>query len=141
MALLAEYRLPVEGKDAVIVGRSLEVGRPMAILLLNAGATVTVCHSKTGDLVGKTGSADILVSAAGRPGVITGSMVRKGVVAVDAGISMVDGKPRGDLDFASMEPLARAITPVPGGVGPMTIAMLMENTLAAARERRCRPAR
>jgi methylenetetrahydrofolate dehydrogenase (NADP+)/methenyltetrahydrofolate cyclohydrolase len=141
MALLAEYRLPVEGKDAVIVGRSLEVGRPMAILLLNAGATVTVCHSKTGDLAGKTGSADILVSAAGRPGFITGSMVRKGVVAVDAGISMVDGKPRGDLDFASMEPLARAITPVPGGVGPMTIAMLMENTLAAARERRCRPAR
>jgi methylenetetrahydrofolate dehydrogenase (NADP+)/methenyltetrahydrofolate cyclohydrolase len=141
MALLAEYGIPVEGKDAVVVGRSLEVGRPMAILLLNAGATVTICHSKTGDLAGKTGSADILVSAVGKPGLITGAMVRKGVVAVDAGISMVEGRPCGDLDFPSVEPLARAITPVPGGVGPMTIAMLMENTFAAARERRCVPAR
>jgi methylenetetrahydrofolate dehydrogenase (NADP+)/methenyltetrahydrofolate cyclohydrolase len=140
MALLAEYGIPVEGSDAVVVGRSLEVGRPMAILLLNAGATVTVCHSGTGDLAGKTRSADILVSAVGKPGLVTGDMVKKGVVAVDAGISMVDGKPRGDMDFASVEPLARAITPVPGGVGPMTIAMLMENTLAAARDLRCRPA-
>jgi methylenetetrahydrofolate dehydrogenase (NADP+)/methenyltetrahydrofolate cyclohydrolase len=140
MALLAEYGIPVEGADAVVVGRSLEVGRPMAVLLLNAGATVTVCHSKTGNLGEKTRSADILVSAAGRPGFVTGDMVRRGVVAVDVGISMVDGKPRGDIDFPAVEPLARAITPVPGGVGPMTIAMLMENTLFAARERRCRPA-
>jgi methylenetetrahydrofolate dehydrogenase (NADP+)/methenyltetrahydrofolate cyclohydrolase len=140
MVLLAEYGIRVEGMDAVVVGRSLEVGRPIALLLLNAGATVTICHSKTGDLAGKTGSADILVSAVGKPGLITGAMVRKGVVAVDVGISMVDGKPRGDMDFPSVEPLARAITPVPGGVGPMTIAMLMENTFAAARERRCRPA-
>jgi methylenetetrahydrofolate dehydrogenase (NADP+)/methenyltetrahydrofolate cyclohydrolase len=140
MALLGEYGIPVEGADAVVVGRSLEVGRPMAALLLNAGATVTVCHSKTRDLAGKTRSADILVSAVGRPGFITGAMVKEGVVAVDVGISMVGGKPCGDLDFPSVEPRARAITPVPGGVGPMTIAMLMENTLAAARERRCRPA-
>jgi methylenetetrahydrofolate dehydrogenase (NADP+)/methenyltetrahydrofolate cyclohydrolase len=140
MALLGEYSIPVEGADAVVVGRSLEVGRPMAALLLNAGATVTVCHSKTRDLAGKTRSADILVSAVGRPGFITGAMVKEGVVAVDVGISMVGGKPCGDLDFPSVEPRARAITPVPGGVGPMTIAMLMENTLAAARERRCRPA-
>ena len=140
MALLAEYDLSVEGKDAVVVGRSLEVGRPMAALLMNAGATVTVCHSKTRNLAEKTRGADILVSAVGKPGIITGDMVRKGVVVVDVGTSMVDGKPRGDIEFSSVEPLARAITPVPGGVGPMTIAMLMENTLRAARERRCRPA-
>jgi methylenetetrahydrofolate dehydrogenase (NADP+)/methenyltetrahydrofolate cyclohydrolase len=140
MALLAEYGISAEGLDAVVVGRSLEVGRPMAILLLNAGATVTICHSKTRNLGEKTKTADILVSAVGRPGFITGDMVRKGVIAVDVGITMVDGKPRGDIDFSAVEPLARAITPVPGGVGPMTIAMLMENTLSAARERRCRPA-
>jgi len=141
MALLPVYGIPVEGTDAVVVGRSLEVGRPMAALLLNAGATVTVCHSKTRDLAGKTGSADILVSAVGKPRFITGDMVKEGVVAVDVGISMVGGKPVGDLDFPSVEPLARAITPVPGGVGPMTIAMLMENTVAAARGRRgCSPA-
>ena len=140
MTLLAEYSLPVGGKDAVVVGRSLEVGRPMAVLLLNAGATVTVCHSKTRDLAEKTRAAEILVTAVGKPGFITGDMVREGVVAVDVGITMVGGKPCGDLDFPSVEPRARAITPVPGGIGPMTIAMLMENTLKAARERRCRPA-
>ncbi len=112
----------------------------MAALLLNAGATVTVCHSRTRDLSEKTRRADILVSAVGRPGFITAGMVREGVVAVDVGISMVNGRPVGDLDFQAIGPVARAITPVPGGVGPMTIAMLMENTLSAARERRCRPA-
>jgi len=137
MALLAEYGIPLEGSDAVVVGRSIEVGRPMAVLLLNAGATVTVCHSKTRNLAGKTGSADLLVSAVGKPKFITGPMVREGVVAIDVGISMVDGKPCGDIDFPAVEPIARAITPVPGGVGPMTIAMLMENTLKAARGRRC----
>jgi methylenetetrahydrofolate dehydrogenase (NADP+)/methenyltetrahydrofolate cyclohydrolase len=140
MVLLQEYGIPVEGSDAVVVGRSIEVGRPMAALLINAGATVTVCHSKTRDLAGKTRPADILVSAVGKPKFITGDMVKEGVVAIDAGITMVDGKPAGDIDFATVGPLARAITPVPGGAGPMTIAMLMENTLAAARERRCRPA-
>jgi methylenetetrahydrofolate dehydrogenase (NADP+)/methenyltetrahydrofolate cyclohydrolase len=140
MALLAEYGIPVEGEDAVVVGRSLEVGRPMAALLLNKGATVTVCHSKTRNLAEKTKSADILVSAVGKPGFIKGAMVKEGVVAIDVGISMVDGKPRGDIDFPAVEPLARAITPVPGGVGPMTIAMLMENTFSAARGRGCRPA-
>jgi methylenetetrahydrofolate dehydrogenase (NADP+)/methenyltetrahydrofolate cyclohydrolase len=140
MVLLGEYGIPVEGSDAVVVGRSIEVGRPMAALLINAGATVTVCHSKTRDLAAKTRSADILVSAVGKPKFITGDMVKKGVVAIDVGITMVDGKPVGDIDFPSVEPLARAITPVPGGVGPMTIAMLMENTVAAARERGCRPA-
>jgi methylenetetrahydrofolate dehydrogenase (NADP+)/methenyltetrahydrofolate cyclohydrolase len=140
MALLEEYDIHAEGMDAVVVGRSLEVGRPMAALFLNADATVTVCHSKTRDLAGKTRSADILVSAVGKPKFITAGMVREGVVAVDVGISMVGGKPVGDLDSAALGPLARAITPVPGGVGPMTIAMLMENTLRAARERRCRPA-
>jgi methylenetetrahydrofolate dehydrogenase (NADP+)/methenyltetrahydrofolate cyclohydrolase len=140
MVLLGEYGIPVEGRDAVVVGRSIEVGRPMAALLINAGATVTVCHSKTRDLAAKTRSADILVSAVGKPKFITGDMVKKGVVAIDVGITMVDGKPVGDIDFPSVEPLARAITPVPGGVGPMTIAMLMENTVTAARERGCRPA-
>jgi methylenetetrahydrofolate dehydrogenase (NADP+)/methenyltetrahydrofolate cyclohydrolase len=138
--LFSEYGIPVEGSDAVVVGRSIEVGRPMAALLINAGATVTVCHSKTRDLAAKTRSADILVSAVGKPKFITGDMVKKGAVAIDVGITMVDGKPVGDIDFPSVEPLARAITPVPGGVGPMTIAMLMENTVAAARERGCRPA-
>ncbi|MDD1662076.1 MAG: bifunctional 5,10-methylenetetrahydrofolate dehydrogenase/5,10-methenyltetrahydrofolate cyclohydrolase, partial [Methanomicrobiales archaeon] len=141
MVLLAEYGIPVEGSDAVVVGRSLEVGRPMAALLLNAGATVTVCHSKTRDLAGKTRLADILVSAVGKPGFITGPMVREGAVVIDVGISEIGGKTCGDVDFPSVEPRARAITPVPGGVGPMTIAMLMENTLRAARERRCVPAR
>ncbi|MDD1666973.1 MAG: bifunctional 5,10-methylenetetrahydrofolate dehydrogenase/5,10-methenyltetrahydrofolate cyclohydrolase, partial [Methanomicrobiales archaeon] len=140
MVLLGEYGIPVEGSDAVVVGRSIEVGRPMAALLLNAGATVTVCHSKTRDLAAKTRSAEILVSAVGKPGFITGDMVREGVVAIDVGITMVDGRPVGDIDFPAVAPLARAITPVPGGVGPMTIAMLMENTLSAARERGCRPA-
>jgi methylenetetrahydrofolate dehydrogenase (NADP+)/methenyltetrahydrofolate cyclohydrolase len=140
MTLLAEYGIPIGGSDAVVVGRSLEVGRPMAILLLNEGATVTVCHSKTRDLGEKTKSAEILVSAVGKPRFITGEMVREGVVAIDVGTSMVDGKPCGDIDFPAVEPLARAITPVPGGVGPMTIAMLMENAFKAARERRCRPA-
>ena len=141
MVLLAEYGISVEGSDAVVVGRSIEVGRPMAILLLNAGATVTVCHSKTRNLEEKTRSADLLVSAVGRPGFITGTMVRKGAVVIDVGISQVGGKTCGDVDFPAVEPRARAITPVPGGVGPMTIAMLMENTLKAARERGCRPAR
>ena len=141
MTLLAEYGIPVEGSDAVVVGRSIEVGRPMAVLLLNAGATVTVCHSKTKNLAGKTRSAEILVSAVGKPGFITGPMVGNGAVVIDVGISQVGGKTCGDVDFPAVEPLARAITPVPGGVGPMTIAMLMENTLKAARGRECRPAR
>lgn len=141
MVLLAEYGITAEGSDAVVVGRSLEVGRPMAILLLNAGATVTICHSKTRDLAEKTRSADILVSAVGKPGFITAPMVREGAVVIDVGISQVGGKTRGDVDFPAVEPRARAITPVPGGVGPMTIAMLMENTLKAARGRGCRPAR
>ena len=141
MTLLSEYGIPVEGSDAVVVGRSIEVGRPMAVLLLNAGATVTVCHSKTRDLAEKTRSADILVSAVGKPGFITGRMVREGAVVIDVGISEVGGKTCGDVDFPAVEPIARAITPVPGGVGPMTIAMLMENTLKAARGRGCRPAR
>jgi methylenetetrahydrofolate dehydrogenase (NADP+)/methenyltetrahydrofolate cyclohydrolase len=141
MTLLDEYGIPVEGSDAVVVGRSIEVGRPMALLLLNAGATVTVCHSKTRDLAGKTRSADILVSAVGKPGFIMGSMVKEGAVVIDVGISEVGGKTCGDVDFPAVEPRARAITPVPGGVGPMTIAMLMENTLKAARGRGCGPAR
>jgi methylenetetrahydrofolate dehydrogenase (NADP+)/methenyltetrahydrofolate cyclohydrolase len=141
MTLLEEYGIPVEGSDAVVVGRSIEVGRPMALLLLNAGATVTVCHSKTRDLAGKTRSADLLVSAVGKPGFITGPMVREGAVVIDVGIGEVGGKTCGDVDFQAVGPIARAITPVPGGVGPMTIAMLMENTLKAARGRGCRPAR
>jgi len=141
MTLLAEYGIPVEGADAVVVGRSIEVGRPMAVLLLDAGATVTVCHSKTKDLAGKTRSADILVSAVGKPGFITGPMVKEGAVVIDIGINKVGGETLGDVDFPAVETRARAITPVPGGVGPMTIAMLMENTFRAARERGCRPAR
>jgi methylenetetrahydrofolate dehydrogenase (NADP+)/methenyltetrahydrofolate cyclohydrolase len=140
MILLEHYRIPVAGRNAVMVGRSLEVGRPLASLLICADATVTLCHSKTRDLPSITRQAEILVSAVGRPMTITAPMVRKGAVVVDVGTSYVDGKLSGDVDFAAVSGIASAITPVPGGVGPMTIVSLLENTFRAARIRRCIPA-
>lgn len=109
------------------------MGKPVACLLLEKNATVTICHSRTRDLARETVTADILVVAVGKPGFIDGSMVKDGVVAIDVGINRVDGKLVGDLDFPSVEKKSSYITPVPGGVGPMTIAMLMKNTIKARR--------
>lgn len=134
MRLLAQYSLPVSGKHAVVVGRSQIVGRPMASLLLKDNATVTICHSKTADLKGVCKTADILIAAIGVPGMIDASYVKEGAVVVDVGISKVDGVIKGDVDFDSVEKVASWITPVPGGVGPMTIACLLENTLLCYRK-------
>ena len=133
MALLDASGTAVAGRDAVVVGRSNIVGKPTALLLLARHATVTVCHSRTPDLGAYTRRADILVSAVGRPRMIRREMVKVGAVVIDVGISRVDGKIVGDVDFEAVREVAGAITPMPGGVGPMTIAMLLENTLAAAR--------
>jgi methylenetetrahydrofolate dehydrogenase (NADP+)/methenyltetrahydrofolate cyclohydrolase len=137
MTLLAEYKIELAGRRAVVIGRSIDVGRPMAALLTNADATVTVCHSKTKDLVREVNRADILVSAVGKAHFITREMVRPGAVVIDVGINQLNGKLVGDVDFAAVKDIASAITPVPGGVGPMTIATLMENTYRAAIERTC----
>jgi methylenetetrahydrofolate dehydrogenase (NADP+)/methenyltetrahydrofolate cyclohydrolase len=141
MTLLAEYRIPVSGARAVVAGRSIDVGRPMAALLTNADATVTICHSKTKDISGELKRADILVSAIGRAHFIRPEMVKPGAVVIDVGINQLDGKLVGDVDFAGVRDIAGAITPVPGGVGPMTIATLMENTFRAAKVRACGSAR
>ena len=127
-------------RRAVVIGRSIDVGRPMAALLLNADATVTICHSRTADLPAVAREADILVAAVGRPRFVTSDMVHEGVVVVDVGTNRVDGKLVGDVDFEAVRERAGAITPVPGGVGPMTIATLMENTFAAAGRQACGPA-
>ena len=137
MELLRRYDLPVAGKHAVVIGRSVILGKPMAVLLLAANATVTICHSRTPNLAEFTRQADILVAAVGRPELITGEMLKPGVVVLDAGYNRVPGRDKdvGDVHFESASAIASAITPVPGGVGPMTIAMLLQNTLtAAARE-------
>ena len=140
LSLLDHYRIPVAGRNAVVVGRSVEVGKPLAALLTTADATVTLCHSRTRDLAAITRQAEILVSAVGRPLTITAPMVRKGAVVVDVGTGYVDGKLCGDVDFPAVSTVASAVTPVPGGVGPMTIVSLLENTLQAARMRRWPPA-
>jgi len=132
MTLLAEYKIPVAGIRAVVAGRSIDVGRPMAALLTNADATVTICHSKTRDLPAELRQADILVSAVGKAHFITPGMVKPGAVVIDVGINQLNGKLVGDVDFDAVKDITSAITPVPGGVGPMTIAALMENTFAAA---------
>ena len=135
MELLKHYNIDVCGKHCVIVGRSNIVGKPQAMLMLKENATVTVCHSKTKDIASITRQADILVAAVGRPCFITADMVKEGAVIVDVGINrMADGKLCGDVDFSAVEPKASFITPVPGGVGPMTITMLLQNTLTAAKE-------
>jgi methylenetetrahydrofolate dehydrogenase (NADP+)/methenyltetrahydrofolate cyclohydrolase len=133
MKLLEHEGVKPEGQHAVVVGRSNIVGKPMALLLLQRGATVTICNSKTPDLGSMTRQAEILVVAAGKPRLITAGMVRPGAVVVDVGINRVaDGGLAGDVDFQSLLGTAAGITPVPGGVGPMTIAMLLENTIASA---------
>jgi len=133
MRMLAEEGLPVDGRDAVVVGRSNIVGKPMAFLLLEQGATVTICTSKTRNLAEHTRRADILVVATGRARMINGDMVKEGAVVIDVGINRPpDGKLVGDVDFESVKAKAGYLTPVPGGVGPMTIAMLLCNTVEAA---------
>jgi len=136
MRLLREYDVPLEGARAVVVGRSLIVGKPMSMLLLGANATVTTTHSRTTDLGAHTREADVLVVAVGQVDVVTADMVKPGSTVVDVGMNRTDDGLRGDVDPAAVE-IAGLITPVPGGVGPMTIASLLRNTLEAARLRRC----
>ena len=135
MAMLAEYGIEPKGKDAVVIGRSAIVGKPMAMLLLAEHATVTICHSRTADLASHTRRADILVAAVGHRGLVTPDMVKPGATVVDVAMNRgADGKLVGDVDPAVFE-IAGHMTPVPGGVGPMTIAMLLRNTLTAAQHR------
>jgi len=130
MELIKESGIDVTGKECVVLGRSNIVGKPQAMLLLHANGTVTICHSKTKNLKEVTRRADILVAAIGREKFVTADMVKEGAVVIDVGINrMADGKLCGDVDFENVKEIAGAITPVPGGVGPMTIAMLMKNTL------------
>ncbi len=137
MELLHRYEIPVRGKHCVVIGRSNIVGKPMAMLLLNESGTVTICHSKTKDLSSFTRSADILVAAVGKPDFVTADMVKDGATVIDVGINrMADGKLKGDVDFETVEKKAAFLTPVPGGVGPMTIAMLLKNTITAAKRHR-----
>jgi methylenetetrahydrofolate dehydrogenase (NADP+) / methenyltetrahydrofolate cyclohydrolase len=143
LALFREYGVDTRGKECVVIGRSILVGKPMASLLMQAGegadATVTVCHSRTADLAWHTRRADIIIAAAGRPELVTGDMVKPGAVVIDVGINRVldptaksGARLLGDVHFASVREVASKITPVPGGVGPMTIAMLLSNTIRAA---------
>jgi methylenetetrahydrofolate dehydrogenase (NADP+)/methenyltetrahydrofolate cyclohydrolase len=134
MALLDRSGIEIAGKECVVVGRSNIVGKPQAMLLLHANGTVTVCHSRTKNLAEVCRRADILVAAIGKADFFTGDMVKEGAVVIDVGMNRrADGKLTGDVDFASVEPKASYITPVPGGVGPMTITMLMQNTLTSAK--------
>ena len=132
MEMIHSTGIDVSGKEAVVVGRSNIVGKPMAMLLLNENATVTICHSRTADLASHTRRADILVAAVGKAKFITADMVKPGAVVIDVGINRMDGKVMGDVDFDAVSEVASWITPVPGGVGRMTITMLLENTLEAA---------
>lgn len=134
MALIKRSGIEVAGKNCVVIGRSNIVGKPMAMLLLHANGTVTVCHSKTRDIKKICAEADILVAGVGKANFVTADMVKEGAVIIDVGINRLDsGKLCGDVDFCEVEPKASYITPVPGGVGPMTITMLMQNTLTAAK--------
>ena len=132
MTLLAEYDVPLSGAEAVVVGRSVLVGKPMAQLLLAQNATVTICHSRTRDLAEVCRRADVLVVAAGIPGIVGADAVKPGATVIDVGIHRDENGLRGDVEFGDVAEVAGAITPVPGGVGPMTIAMLLANTLTAA---------
>ena len=127
--ILKKYQIQIEGKHCVVIGRSQIVGKPMASLLLKENGTVTICHSKTSDLSAITKAADILVVAMGKPKMISGNYIKPGATVIDVGISKINDEMVGDVDFESAEPVSGFITPVPGGVGPMTIACLLENTL------------
>ena len=134
MILLERAGIDLKGKEAVVVGRSNIVGKPISLMLLSKSATVTICHSKTKDLSFHTERADVLVAAVGKPKMIKGEMIKEGAVVIDVGVNRLEnGKLAGDVDFESVSVKASAITPVPGGVGPMTITMLLKNTIKAAR--------
>lgn len=136
MALLEYYKIDISGKTCVVIGRSNIVGKPMALLLLEKNGTVTVCHSRTRDLAAVAKSADILVVAIGKANFVGADMVKEGAVVIDVGINRLDsGKLCGDVDFDAVMPIASAITPVPGGVGPMTITTLLKNTMTAAKNK------
>jgi methylenetetrahydrofolate dehydrogenase (NADP+)/methenyltetrahydrofolate cyclohydrolase len=136
MRLLREVGAELAGARAVVIGRSLLVGKPIALLLANANATVTLCHSRTRELADEVRRADIVVAAVGRPELVRGDWIKPGAIVLDVGMNrMPDGKLLGDVEFAGAAERARAITPVPGGVGPMTVACLLENTVASARRR------
>ncbi len=142
MMLIESTGIALRGKHAVVIGRSNTVGKPMALLLLRADATVTVCHSRTPDLGEHTRRADVIVAAVGRANTLTADMVKPGAIVIDVGMNRNDaGKLCGDVDFASVSQVASAITPVPGGVGPMTIAMLLSNTVDGAERSRSAPGR
>lgn len=132
MYMLDEYGVAIDGKDAVIIGRSNIVGKPMALLLMMRHATITICHSHTKDLPARVKSSDIVIAATGRPRMIKGDWIKQGAVVIDVGITRTESGLIGDVDFDEAKNHASLITPVPGGVGPMTIAMLLENTLVAA---------
>jgi len=138
MELLRRSEVPIRGSRAVVIGRSAIVGRPIALMLTNADSTVTICHSRTPDLAAVCREADILVSAIGRPHMVDASYVKPGAFVIDVGTTPRDGVVLGDVDRESVEPVAGWLTPVPGGVGPMTIAMLLRNVLALAQARRAR---
>jgi methylenetetrahydrofolate dehydrogenase (NADP+)/methenyltetrahydrofolate cyclohydrolase len=134
MKLIESTGVDITGKECVVIGRSNIVGKPQAMLLLHKNATVTICHSRTKDLASVTRRADILVVAIGKADFVTGDMVKDGAIVIDVGMNRkADGKLTGDVDFASVEPKASYITPVPGGVGPMTISMLLTNTMTSAK--------
>lgn len=135
MELIRHTGIELSGKEAVVVGRSNTVGKPIALLLLQQNATVTVCHSKTVNLKEHIRRADVLIAAVGKAEMITADMIKPGAVVIDVGINRVEGKVVGDVAFAEASEVAGYITPVPGGVGPMTIAMLMQNTLESAERR------
>jgi methylenetetrahydrofolate dehydrogenase (NADP+)/methenyltetrahydrofolate cyclohydrolase len=138
MQLLRRYEIPIAGKHAVVIGRSDIVGKPMAMLLLHENATVTICHSKTADLAEECRRADILVAAIGRKWLVTADFIKPGATVIDVGMNrLADGKVTGDVDPEAMQTVAGAYTPVPGGVGPLTIAMLMANTVSAAERHAC----
>ncbi len=138
MKILNYYHIDIAGKNCVVIGRSNIVGKPQALLMLEQNATVTVCHSKTRDLAEHTKRADILVAAVGRPRFVTADMVKEGAVVIDVGINRLpDGKLCGDVDYDAVSEICSYMTPVPGGVGPMTITMLLQNTLTAARMHAC----
>lgn len=136
LALLDFYGINVAGKNVVIVGRSNIVGKPLSIMLLHRGATVTICHSKTVDLPHITKNADVLCLAVGKARMLTASMVKKGAIVIDIGVSRVEGKLVGDADFDALLPIAKGITPVPGGIGPLTVASLIRNCVEAAKRKR-----
>ncbi|SEB12918.1 methylenetetrahydrofolate dehydrogenase (NADP+) / methenyltetrahydrofolate cyclohydrolase [Thalassobacillus cyri] len=134
LVMLKKAEIETKGKHVVVVGRSNLVGKPVGQLLLNEDATVTYCHSKTPDLAFHTKQADIVIVAAGKAGLVKGDHIKEGAVVIDVGVNRVDGKLVGDVDFASVEPIASHLTPVPKGVGPMTITMLLHNTIKAAKK-------